>query len=104
MTDPASTSPDATIVRDLLEHSEWVRRLARELVQDPHVADDLAQETLMAAVESPPRRLSNPRAWLATVLRNRATSRYRGEARPAGRAPAAPPPGGPPAPPNPGWY
>ena len=49
MTDPAPPT-----IQALLEQHEWVRRLARRLVGDPHEADDLAQEALAVALERPP--------------------------------------------------
>ncbi len=54
-------------------HIEWLRRLARGLVYDTSLADDLVQETALAAIKTPPV-LSDgsPRPWLARVLRNRA--------------------------------
>jgi len=75
------TTPNAEIIAQLLAQSDWVRRMARELVSDPFDADDLAQDTLVAAVESPPRHIRNPRAWLGTVLRNLNASRFRSTAR-----------------------
>ncbi len=66
----------------LLEQMSWVHSLARSIVGDDR-ADDLAQETLLAAVESPPQQLPVPgaRGWLATVLRNRAVSVFRSDER-----------------------
>ena len=36
----------------LLAQSGWVRSLARHLVRDPYRADDVAQETLLAALRA----------------------------------------------------
>ena len=36
----------------LLAHVGWMRRMARSLVLDPDRADDLVQQTLLAALES----------------------------------------------------
>jgi RNA polymerase sigma-70 factor (ECF subfamily) len=52
----------------LAEHAAFVRSLARALVADPHGADDVVQETWLAALERPPRHGSNPRAWLARLV------------------------------------
>jgi RNA polymerase sigma-70 factor (ECF subfamily) len=68
-------------VAELLEHFAWVRRLARGLVHDETLADDLVQETWLAALRSPPRAGEPPRPWLAEVLRNAARMRFRGEGR-----------------------
>ncbi|MCP5022873.1 MAG: RNA polymerase sigma factor [bacterium] len=61
----------------LLEHAVWLRRLARELVRDPGAADDLVQDTWLAALRARPD-LGRPlRPWLARVMRNGATQRLR---------------------------
>jgi len=64
--------------RRLLEHVDFLRRLARRLVAREDQADDLVQDTFAAALASPrrPRRL---RAWLGRIARNRAVSRWRKE-------------------------
>jgi DNA-directed RNA polymerase specialized sigma24 family protein len=55
---------------ELLRHQGFVRRLARELVRDASLADDLAQEAWVWALERPPRLAGAARAWFRTVLRN----------------------------------
>ena len=45
----------------LLEQGPWVKRLARNLVRDPFRADDVAQETLLAALAAPPRDAADAR-------------------------------------------
>ncbi len=67
----------------LLAHADWVRALARRLVSDVHAAEDLAQEALTTALESPPRHAQHLRGWFASVLRNLQRQRLR---RPAPRA------------------
>jgi RNA polymerase sigma factor (sigma-70 family) len=64
-------------VQALLEHHDFVRRLARSLVRDDASAEDLAQETWLAALESPPREVQSLRGWLATVMRSRAANERR---------------------------
>jgi len=54
----------------LLSHEEFVRTLARRLVIDEHLVDDVLQETWLAALERPPRSTGALRTWLATVARN----------------------------------
>ena len=54
-------------IEALLAHQDWVRALARSLVADPSRADDVAQQTMLEAMTSPPRDLSRPRGWLARV-------------------------------------
>jgi RNA polymerase sigma-70 factor (ECF subfamily) len=55
---------------ELLEHVGWLRSLARGLVADTHAADDVVQQTLLAALEHPPRAQVPLRSWLAAVARN----------------------------------
>lgn len=65
---------------ELLAHAGWVQALARRLVHDQATADDLVQETWLAALEQRWRGSGPSRAWLATVLRNAAHRRARGDA------------------------
>jgi len=60
---------------------QWVHALARRLIGDEHLAADVAQETCVAALHSPPRERGNLRAWLATVLRNVLRQEHRAGAR-----------------------
>lgn len=64
----------AAFASDLAAHAEFVRRVARGLLAGEADADDVAQETLLAALERPPARDGGGslRAWLATVARNAA--------------------------------
>lgn len=76
------TSGSPTIaLESLLEHTGWVRSLASQLVRDPDLADDLAQETMLAALEARGAPVRSPRAWLGRVLRNLLWERLRGEQR-----------------------
>lgn len=67
--------------QDLLEHRPWVRALARSLVRDPALADDLEQDTWVRALTRTPEAPRSPRAWLATVMRNRLRDVRRGDER-----------------------
>ena len=67
--------------RALLEHASWVRALAHRLVADQALADDLAQDTCVAALEHPPAAAVHARAWLRAVLANFARQAGRGGAR-----------------------
>jgi RNA polymerase sigma-70 factor (ECF subfamily) len=63
------TRPDDSA--DLLTHAAWVHRLARALLRDDALAQDVAQETLAAAIEQRPA-FAGPqqlRGWLRTVVR-----------------------------------
>jgi RNA polymerase sigma-70 factor (ECF subfamily) len=62
----------------LLEHAEFLRRLARGILHDADAADDVAQEAMVAGLVERPRNL---RAWLGKVARHLALSRRRAEAR-----------------------
>ncbi len=63
-----------------LEHADWVRGLAARLVGDVARADDVVQDALIQAYLHPPTDESSPRGWIATVVRNVARQRIRGEA------------------------
>ncbi len=77
---PAAPWPDDARLRpeQLLEHVDWVRRLAVRLTSDEHGADDLVQSTFLAAIRRPPRAGGGSiRGWLARVLTNEARSGHR---------------------------
>lgn len=65
----------------LLADLDFVRSLARQLCRDEHTAEDVAQETLAAAITKPPAKEGNRRGWLATVTRNFARKHHRKERR-----------------------
>lgn len=57
----------------LTAHYGWVHAVARNLVRDPWGAEDVTQETLLAALASPPPEVPDDqrlRAWLARVAFN----------------------------------
>lgn len=67
---------------EILAQMSWVRRLARGLVSDPGVAEDLAQNAWLIALQRPPRPGSGEpglRAWFATVTRRLAKDWLRSE-------------------------
>jgi len=76
----------------LLAHAGWVRALALRLVRDDAGADDVAQDTLTAAWEKPPRAQVPLAPWLARVARNFAFRSLRNRRRRARREAAATPP------------
>jgi RNA polymerase sigma factor (sigma-70 family) len=57
-------------IGDLLEQASWLRGLAGALAQGTADADDLVQETWLAALRAPPDANRPPRPWLSQVLRN----------------------------------
>ena len=69
----------------MLEHATWLRRLAGGLVGDRALADDLAQDTWVAALQRPPDTDRPVRPWLARVVRNAARFRWRSDANRAAR-------------------
>jgi RNA polymerase sigma factor (sigma-70 family) len=74
MAEPTTTDP-----KQLLEHATWLRRLALSLVGDGAIADDLVQETYVAALRRPPTADRPLRPWLRHVLKNLARFRWRGD-------------------------
>ncbi|HTF89243.1 MAG TPA: RNA polymerase sigma factor, partial [Planctomycetota bacterium] len=67
-------------LKSLLAHSEWLAGLAKRLAVDGAAADDLVQDTWVAALRNPPRQEHSLRAWLARVARRmaRVQGRLRG--------------------------
>ena len=63
---------------ELLEHLDWMRGLARDLVRDPGDADDVVQEAWLAATRQPPS-LAAVRPWLRSVMKNVVRQRVRRE-------------------------
>jgi DNA-directed RNA polymerase specialized sigma24 family protein len=49
----APTRPPPNLA-ELLTHADWVKSLARELVRDEHRAEDVVQETWIAALRHGP--------------------------------------------------
>jgi RNA polymerase sigma factor (sigma-70 family) len=77
--------PDMDAPETLLEHATWLRHLAAGLVGDRNLADDLVQDTWVAALRHPPDGGRPFRPWLARVVRNAARFRWRGDANRAAR-------------------
>jgi RNA polymerase sigma factor (sigma-70 family) len=77
---------------ELVARLAWVRALARELVRDEASADDLAQETVVAALERGPDEPGALAAWLRGVVRRLAALARRGEVRRARREKKSAPP------------
>jgi DNA-directed RNA polymerase specialized sigma24 family protein len=51
---------------DLIQHVDFVRRLARGLLDE--AGDDVAQDAMVVALERPPRDRATLRNWLARVV------------------------------------
>lgn len=73
-------TPDPARLEALLAETAWVRALARRLCADSAAADDLVQDTWLAALRHRPDDRSSPRAWLGRVLVNLHLARRRTEA------------------------
>lgn len=54
----------------LLSNGNWVRKLARDLLYDKDMVDDVMQEVWIAALSRPPSKPEALRAWLRQVVRN----------------------------------
>ncbi|HVG92986.1 MAG TPA: sigma-70 family RNA polymerase sigma factor, partial [Planctomycetota bacterium] len=68
-------------VATLLAHEPFVRALAQRLVGAGDEADEVAQETLVRALEHPPEPRLGLAGWLTTVARNVVRQRRRGDRR-----------------------
>ncbi len=66
-----------TTVEELLSHGPWARRLAAALISDRNEADDLVQDTWVAAMRRPPSASGSTKAWIGRVMRNLASNRRR---------------------------
>lgn len=67
MTPSMPDAPDA-----FLEHTAFVRSVARAALQGDDLVDDVVQETMITALEESQSRRGSLRAWLAGVARNKA--------------------------------
>ena len=61
----------------VMAHLDWVQGLARSLVADPGLADDISQETWLVALRQPPSTTGSLRAWLGRVVRSAALQEHR---------------------------
>ena len=71
---------DALVLRDLDRNASWIRALAARLISDEGGAEDLAQETWLAALQRSPSADRSLRPWLTRVARNLAAKRHSREA------------------------
>lgn len=74
------SSTPAFSAEQLLKHSGWARSLARQLVADAATAEDVVQETWIAALREQPSTDRPLRPWLERVLRNFASNARRNRA------------------------
>ena len=62
---------NTTKIESLLAETDWLRRLARQLVADPNHADDVTQDVMVTALESGDQVRGPARPWLGRVARHR---------------------------------
>lgn len=72
-------------MEELLAQTGWLRGLALSLAGDADIADDVVQDTWLAAMRRTPDTREPVRPWLAKVARNALRMRIRGEGRRAAR-------------------
>lgn len=65
----------------LLEHGDFVRALVRSLLADPDLANDVEQQTWLAAMRHPPSVGTSARAYLAVIAKNFARRLQRDDSR-----------------------
>lgn len=65
----------------LLQERAWLHALARHLVRPHEAPDELAQDTLAAAMTQPAPHTTGLRRWLASILRKQIAGRRRAEHR-----------------------
>ena len=88
--------PDPALAQSLIEHQDFVRKLAQRLTGNPAEADDVAQDTWVRALERRPSATMSLRPWLESSLRGlvrnrrRSASRRQFHERAAARADLAP--------------
>jgi RNA polymerase sigma factor (sigma-70 family) len=70
----------------LLSHADFMRALARSLLHDEHLAEDVVQDAWMAALGEPQGGIKKVRAWLAGTVRNLSLKKLRTEKRNAHKA------------------
>lgn len=66
---------------ELVSNRGWMHRLARDLLHDAALADDVVQDAFVAALERPPHSPDRLQSWLNTVTRNFVKLSYRERSR-----------------------
>lgn len=70
---------------ELVSHAGFLRALARGMLADEHLAEDVVQQAFLRALARPPAERGFLGAWLARVVRNLALNARRGEERRSAR-------------------
>ena len=82
----SSNAPTPAVdIETLLAHRDWLRALAMSLVGDESRADDVVQDTWLAALRRPPRDAGASKSWLRAVAKNVVRDRHRVGSRRHGR-------------------
>ncbi len=63
-------------IEAILRQDDWLRRMARSLVQDPHTADDLVQDAWLADLEGG-EAARDKRSWLGVVMYRAGSKTFR---------------------------
>lgn len=77
---PESMNADRADPDEILKHAAWTQRVAKAMVRDAQLAEDLAQEALEAGLNRDVPPLRGIRSWLYGVLRNLSRQAARREA------------------------
>ena len=64
---PSEVTPE---LLELLASPNWLGGLARSLIVDPDLQDDVVQDVRVRLLRQPPEGVQHLRPWLRTVLRN----------------------------------
>ncbi|MEM7306840.1 MAG: sigma-70 family RNA polymerase sigma factor [Planctomycetota bacterium] len=64
-------------IQDVLEHEDWIRALARKMLREDSLVDDVVQDTFLAALKAPATEIKNRTAWLTRVVGNLVRARLR---------------------------
>ena len=62
---------------EVLAEEGFIRSLAKKLAHDDELANDVFQETLLAAMKRPRKPTAPLRSWLARVVHNRVVQTHR---------------------------
>jgi len=81
----SSPSTPIALSTSLRDDARFLRALARGLLHDEQLADDVVQEAWIAVLLKPPREAGGWRRWLAAIVRNLALRERRGGERRARR-------------------
>lgn len=74
-----------SLASELVAQTDFVRRMARALLRDQQVAEDVVQETMLAAIQHRPDPDAGLQVWLKSVLRRRVLLHFRNEQRRSAR-------------------